>query len=77
MPYKSEAQRKYFNANRDKLEAEGVDVDEWNESSKGKKLPEKAEKKAMSDLNKRMLIGGGIGGVPGAGESVLCSLSGD
>lgn len=41
MPYKSEAQRKYFNANRDKLEAEGVDVDEWNESSKGKKLPEK------------------------------------
>ena len=37
MPYKSEAQRRYFNANRDKLEAEGVDVDEWNESSKGKK----------------------------------------
>lgn len=41
MPYKSEAQRRYFNANREKLEAEGVDVDEWNESSKGKKLPEK------------------------------------
>ena len=41
MPYTSEAQRKYFNANREKLEAEGVDVDEWNESSKGKKLPEK------------------------------------
>ncbi len=53
MPYKSEAQRKYFNANREKLEAEGVDVDEWNESSKGKKLPEKAEKKAygVSDDN--------------------------
>jgi hypothetical protein len=52
MPYKSEAQRRYFNANRDKLEAEGVDVDEWNESSKGKKLPEKAEKKSgiISDL---------------------------
>ena len=48
MPYKSEAQRKYFNANREKLEAEGVDVDEWNESSKGKKLPEKAEKKAFT-----------------------------
>lgn len=42
MPYKSEAQRRYFNANRDKLEAEGVDVDEWNQSSKGKKMPEKA-----------------------------------
>ena len=53
MPYKSEAQRKYFNANREKLEAEGVDVDEWNDSSKGKKLPEKAEKKAygVSDDN--------------------------
>jgi hypothetical protein len=47
MPYKSEAQRKYFNANRDKLEAEGVDVDEWNESSKGKKLPEKKSAAAM------------------------------
>jgi len=47
MPYKSEAQRKYFNANRDKLEAEGVDVDEWNESSKGKKFPEKKSGAAM------------------------------
>ena len=44
MPYSSEAQRKYFNANREKLEAEGVDVDEWNKSTKGKKLPLKAEK---------------------------------
>jgi hypothetical protein len=43
MPYKSDAQRRYFNANRAKLEAEGVDVDEWNESSKGKKLPERAK----------------------------------
>lgn len=43
MPYKSEAQRKYFNANRKQLESEGVDVDEWNESSKGKKLPEKVK----------------------------------
>jgi hypothetical protein len=51
MPYKSEAQRKYFNANRKKLEAEGVDVDEWNESSKGKKLPEKAEKKAFTNYS--------------------------
>jgi hypothetical protein len=44
MPYSSEAQRKYFNANREKLEAEGVDVDEWNQSTKGKKLPLKAKK---------------------------------
>lgn len=45
MPYKSEAQRKFFNANRAKLEREGVDVAEWNASTKGKKLPKKAKKK--------------------------------
>lgn len=39
MPYKSAAQRGYFNANRAKLEKQGVDVDEWNRASKGKKLP--------------------------------------
>ena len=45
MPYKSEAQRKYFNAHRAELEKQGVDVDEWNKASKGKKLPEHAKKK--------------------------------
>lgn len=40
MPYVSEKQRRYFNANRSKLEAQGVNVDEWNQASKGKKLPE-------------------------------------
>lgn len=39
MPYKSDAQRKYFHANRAKLEAQGVDVAEWDTASKGKKLP--------------------------------------
>ena len=42
MPYESAAQRAYFNANRSKLEAQGVDVDEWNRASKGKKLPARA-----------------------------------
>ena len=73
MPYKSEAQRRYFNANREKLEAEGVDVDEWNESSKGKKLPEKkssvhglAEKSAeLTTRQKRILMGAGLGGLAG------------
>jgi len=37
MPYKSEKQRKFFNANKKKLEKKGVDVDEWNKASKGKK----------------------------------------
>jgi hypothetical protein len=41
MPYKSRAQEKYFNANRAKLEAQGVDVGEWNAASRGAKLPAK------------------------------------
>ncbi len=44
MPYKSLAQERYFNANRDKLEAQGVNVDEWNQASKGKLLPNKVPK---------------------------------
>jgi hypothetical protein len=44
MPYVSKAQEAYFNANRKKLEAQGVDVDEWNSASKGKKLPDKVKK---------------------------------
>lgn len=39
MPYKSLKQERYFNANRAKLEAQGVNVDKWNKESKGKKLP--------------------------------------
>ena len=43
MPYVSEAQRKYFHANKAKLEKEGVNVSEWDKASKGKKLPKKAK----------------------------------
>jgi len=42
MPYKSSRQEKFFNANRAKLEAQGVNVGEWNAASKGKKLPASA-----------------------------------
>lgn len=52
MPYKSDAQRKFFNANRAKLEAQGVDVDEWNESSKGKKLPKKVKEAQMHPIQR-------------------------
>ena len=45
MPFKSRAQQGFFNANRAKLEAQGVDVDEWNKASKGMKLPARAGKK--------------------------------
>lgn len=45
MPYKSKAQEAYFNVNKKKLEKQGVDVNEWNSASKGKKLPKKVKKK--------------------------------
>jgi hypothetical protein len=45
MPYKSLAQEKYFNANKKKLEKQGVNVNEWNKASKGMKLPKKSRKK--------------------------------
>lgn len=44
MPYKSKAQAAYFNIHRKQLERQGVDVDEWNAASKGKKLPKRAKK---------------------------------
>lgn len=49
MPYKSDAQRAYFNANRESLEAQGVDVDEWNSASQGMHLPAHAKKHKKSD----------------------------
>ena len=45
MPFKSEAQRRYFEANKSKLEKQGVNVEEWEQASKGMKLPERATKK--------------------------------
>jgi hypothetical protein len=43
MPYKSKAQEKYFNVNKDKIGAKTVE--EFNKASKGKKLPNKVKKK--------------------------------
>ena len=40
MPFKGEAQRRYFEANKSKLENQGVDGKEWEQASKGMKLPE-------------------------------------
>ena len=48
MPYKSKAQEAYFNIHKKELEKQGVNVNEWNQASKGMKLPEKVSKlKAM------------------------------
>lgn len=41
MPFKSEAQRRFFNANRGKKGLSGKVVDEFNAASKGKDLPER------------------------------------
>jgi hypothetical protein len=39
MPYKSKAQAAYFNIHKSQLEKKGVNVNEWNQASKGKDLP--------------------------------------
>lgn len=52
MPYVSDAQRKYFNANKNKLEKQGVDVNEWNEASKGMKLPKHSRKSKKTGMSK-------------------------
>ena len=44
MPYKSQAQRKFFHANKNKLEKQGVNVKEWDKESEGLKLPNKVKK---------------------------------
>lgn len=41
MPFKSQAQRGYFEANKSKLVKQGVNVKEWEKSSKGLKLPKR------------------------------------
>ena len=48
MPYKSLKQERYFNANRAKLEKQGVNVSEWNKASKGMKF-EKSSKDMKMD----------------------------
>jgi hypothetical protein len=45
MPYKSEAQRRYFHAAESRGEIDPKTVKEYDKASKGKKLPEKVGKK--------------------------------
>lgn len=62
MPYVSDAQRKYFNANREKIG--GDVVDEWNNASRGKKLPNKKKtKKSLFSLPIMKADGGGMAGM--------------
>jgi hypothetical protein len=45
MPYKSKAQEAFFNSHRKELEAQGVNVSEWNSASKGLNLPRRKGKR--------------------------------
>ena len=53
MPYESDAQRKFFHANKKKLEKQGVDVSEWDKASKGLSLPEKVIPLREADFRAR------------------------
>ena len=53
MPYKSEAQRKFFNSPAGKEKLGEEEVEHWNEVSKGMKLPEKAIDRAIRILDER------------------------
>lgn len=55
MPFKSEAQRKYMNAAASRGDIPKKTVDEFNQASKGMKLP---EKKGKFDKVKKMFSGG-------------------
>ena len=52
MPFVSKAQQGFFEANRDKLERQGVNVGEWESASKGKALPERAKKQDVTQMRK-------------------------
>lgn len=43
MPYKSEAQRRFFNSEAGKEKLGEAEVEHWNEESEGMKLPEKVK----------------------------------
>lgn len=44
MPYVSQAQAGYFHTHKKELESQGVNVDEWDQATKGKTLPKRAKK---------------------------------
>ena len=44
MPFKSLAQEGYMEAHKKELEKLGVNVKEWEQATKGKKLPKRAPK---------------------------------
>ena len=55
MPYKSLAQERYFHANAKKLEAQGVNIKEWDKASKGKTIPARVTGKHKSKIIHRQI----------------------
>lgn len=45
MPYKSRAQAGYFHTHKRQLEKQGININEWDEASKGLRLPKRKKKK--------------------------------
>lgn len=45
MPYKSKAQAAYFHTHKKELAKQGVNIKEWDNASRGKKLPQHVAKK--------------------------------
>ena len=44
MPYASQAQAGYFHTHKAELERQGVNVQEWDDASRGLSLPKRAPK---------------------------------
>lgn len=59
MPATSKAQFRYIAANRDKLEAQGMNTDEWLKGVKVSKLP---ERKTASAMDFALPVAGALGG---------------
>lgn len=66
MPYKSDSQRRYFHAAEERGDISHETVHEFDEASKGKKLPEKVglgharKRQKMTEKAKKMWRGGGM-----------------
>ena len=54
MPYKSEAQRRFFNSPAGKAKLGEEEVEHWNEASEGMDLPEKAIDRAINACDKEL-----------------------
>ncbi len=54
MPYKSDSQRKYFHAAEARGEISSKVVSEFDQASKGLKLPEKVKKKSLGHTLSKM-----------------------